>query len=140
MKLLPIALVLAGTTGLAGLAFAAGGTGTVRDPVSLRPAVSTDDLSSLRLADFQAGEDDDEDSEYEDDDEGEDEGDEDDGYVAGAAEVCVTGLVSGDDDDDEDGGAIVCDPAAQNVTDPAAVAPDPNRAPIFNSAPTAVVN
>jgi hypothetical protein len=134
MKLLPIALVLAGTTGLSGLAFAAGQTGAVRNLTMPGETVATEVLSLLELADFSAGEDDDEDGE--DDDEGGD--DDDDGYSAGAMDVCVTGLVSGDDD--EDVGAIICDPAGQAMTGPAAVAPDPNRDPIFSSAPIAVIN
>ncbi len=140
MKLLPIALVLAGTTGLAGLAFAAGQTVTVHDLAMPGAAMARDGLSSLRLADFSHDDDDDEAEGEDDDDEGSDDDDDDDDSAAPFAPViCLTGNVDGDDED-EDEGVPVCDPAGQALTGPAAVTPDPNRAPIFNSAPTAVVN
>lgn len=132
MKLLPIALVLAGTTGLAGLAFAAGQTVTVTDLVMPGAAVARDDLSSLRLADSSYDDRDDEDEGEDDDDEGDD-----DSAALFAPVICLTAIVDNDDDDDD---TPVCDPAGQTVSGPSTVAPDPNRAPIFNSAPTAVVN
>jgi hypothetical protein len=141
MKLLPIALVLVGTTGLAGLAFAAAQTVTVRELAMPGATVARDDQSPLRLADFSYDDDDDEDEGEDDDDEGsdddDDDDDEDDSAAPFAPVICLTGTTEGDDDDD---GTPVCDPAGQTVTGPAAVTPDPNRSPIFNSAPTAVVN
>ncbi len=133
MKLLPIALVLAGTTGLAGLTFAAGQTVTAKDLVMPDATVARDDLSSLRLADSSS-----------DDHDDEDEGD-DDSAAPFPPVICLAAIVNDDDDDDdedEDEGedTPVCDLAGQTAAGPSAVTPDPNRAPIFNSAPTAVVN